>query len=114
MGLGSTGDTATRFGMGNVGNEAGFLKVAGALGFPGLLLFLGWFLGVAWAAAAVARAPNGLGQGLAILMLVCLAGYLLNFLTVPPDQSLLLAYLVPWLGGMTVSRWARPQAPHAA
>jgi O-antigen ligase len=114
MGLGSTGNTAGRFGMGGVGSEAGFLKVAGALGFPGLLLFLGWFLGVVWAAAAVVRAPNGLGQGLAILMLVCLSGYLLNSLTVPPDQSLFLAYLVPWLGGMTVSRWARLQALQAA
>lgn len=104
MGLGSTGQTAARFGRGSVGSEAGYLKVVGALGYPGLLAFLGWFLGIIVFSFTASRSPDRLWQGLAALTLATAVGFLINNLTAPPDQSLFLIYIFPWLAGMTVRR----------
>ncbi|HXJ84551.1 MAG TPA: O-antigen ligase family protein [Candidatus Methylomirabilis sp.] len=110
LGLGSTGNTSGRLGGGGMGNDAGYLKVAGALGAPGLLIFLGWFFGIVVASAAVSRVTDGPWQGLGFLTLATAVGWLVNDLTAPPDQSLFLSYVFPWLAGMTVSRWAQLRA----
>lgn len=107
MGLGSTGNTAGRVGWAGIGNEAGYLKVVGALGAPGLVIFLGWFLGIIVTSWAVSQSADGPWRGLAILTLVVAIGCLVNDLTAPPDQSLFLSYMFPWLAGMTVSGWVR-------
>ena len=104
MGLGTTGQTAARFGVGEMGNEAGYLKTTGALGYPGLIVFLAWFLGVIIFSLAISRSFDGLWQELGVLTLVTAVGFLINNLTVPPDQSLFLSYIFPWLAGMTVRR----------
>jgi hypothetical protein len=104
MGLGTTGETASRFGMGGMGNEAGYLKVTGALGLPGLLIFLGWFLGVLMVSLAAARSERDPWNALAVLTFATAVGFLINNLTAPPDQSLFLRYLFPWFAGMTVRR----------
>ena len=70
LGLGSTGNTSGRVGWAGIGNDAGYLKVAGALGAPGLLMFLAWFLGIVVASAAVAHFADDPWRGLAFLTLV--------------------------------------------
>ena len=110
IGLGATGITAGRVGAGGMGNEAGYLKVAGALGVPGLLIFLGWFAGVIRASWAVWRAADAPWHNLAILAFATAIGSLINNVTAPPDQSLFIGYLFPWLAGMTVARWAQIRA----
>jgi hypothetical protein len=113
MGLGSTGDTAARLGGFAMGSEAGYLKVAGALGYPGLAFMLGWFLGVIVGSIAVWRSTDGQWQALGALTLATATGWLINNLAAPPDQSLFLVYLFPWLAGMTVRRWTQIRCSRA-
>src|SRR5258705_12393162 len=100
MGLGSTGATAARFGGSGIGNEAGYLKVTGALGLFGLVIYLGWFLGIMAFSVAALRFNDGPWKGLAILTLSIAVGFLLNNLTAHPHQPLSLGYLFRWLPGL--------------
>jgi hypothetical protein len=76
--------------------------VAGALGVPGLLIWLAWFGGVLVYAARGSRRLRAPYQGLALVVAAITIGYLLNNLTAPPDQNLFVAYVFSWLAGIAV------------
>jgi O-antigen ligase len=103
MGLGSTGQTGYRFGgPTNLGEEAGFFKLTGALGFPGLFLFTAWFAGIFYYGSRLARRRAGLNSGIGLVTITIATGFLINNLTAPPDQSPFVIYLFCWLAGLTV------------
>src|SRR5439155_15577843 len=58
-----------------------------------------------------ARSTTGPLNALAVLTLTAAVGFLINNLTAPPDQSLFLRYVFPWLAGMTVHRSVRVRIP---
>jgi hypothetical protein len=104
LGLGSTGQTATRFGLDGVGTEAGYLKITGALGLPGLLLFLGWFMGILVYSFVGYKMMVGHWRGVAAVTLVASIGFLLNNFTAPPDQSTFTIYIFCWFAGVTIQQ----------
>ena len=101
-GLGITGSTGTRFGLEGGGDEAGYFKITGALGIPGLFLFLGWFLGVLFYAYRLLRHRRGVWQGIALVTFVVARCFLLNNFTASPDQLPFTIYVFAWLAGLTV------------
>lgn len=102
MGLGVTGTTGTRFNLGGGGDEAGYFKVTGALGLPGLLIFLAWFGGVIAAAWRLWRRGPPAMAPLGLLVTAMAGGFLLNNLTAPPDQLPFTIYVFAWLAGTAV------------
>ncbi len=114
-GLGSTGRTSGRFtARGEIGSEAGYLKVTGALGWPGLLLFLLWFGGIIFICWQAIPTTTGYAQGIVMVTLVTAVGFLLNNLTAPPDQSPFTIYIFGWLAGLSVQLATMPYITHAA
>jgi len=101
-GLGFSGQVGARFGQGGVGSEAGYFKVTGDLGFPGLLLFLAWFSGILFWAWRLIRRRDSTWRQLGLISFVAAVGFLFNNLTAPPDQSLFMIYVFAWLAGLTV------------
>jgi O-antigen ligase len=114
-GLGSTGRTGGRFtDRGEVGSEAGYLKVTGALGWPGLLLFLFWFGGIIFICWQATTTTTGYAQGVVMVTLVTAVGFLLNNLTAPPDQSPFTIYVFGWLAGLSIQLATALRLTHAA
>lgn len=92
------------------GQEAGYLKLTGDLGLPGLTLFGAWFVGVLGTALLTLRRPihnpaarDLAVRDLAIVVLTIGCGFLLNNIAAPPDQSPFVIYLFPWLAGCLVA-----------
>lgn len=91
------------------GQEAGYLKLTGDLGLPGLALFIAWFVGILVTAFAVMRRIKindqdlGNPRDLAIVVFTIALGFLLNNVAAPPDQSPFVIYLFPWLAGCLVA-----------
>lgn len=107
-GIGSTGLTSSRMGVqisAVEGSETAYLKITGALGFHGLLLWLAWFTGIILASSLVVRRTSGLKRGFAVITIAIAIGFMLNNFTAPPDQSLFVIYVFPWMAGIVV-RWA--------
>lgn len=104
LGLGSTGQTSARFGVGGLGlgSEVGYLKITGTLGLPGLLLVLSWFLAILTYSFFAYHKFQGALQGVAIVTLVAAIGFLVNNLTAPPDQSPFTIYVFGWLAGLAI------------
>lgn len=114
-GLGSTGRTAGRFtNRGEIGSEAGYLKVTGALGWPGLLLFLLWFGGIIFFCWQAIPTTTSYPQAIVMVTLVTAVGFLLNNLTAPPDQSPFTIYVFGWLAGLSVQVATAPPVTRAA
>jgi hypothetical protein len=110
QGLGSTGQTSARFGLTGIGTEAGYLKLTGALGIPGLLLFAGWFGGILLYSLKALRRTTGSQRGIVVATFVVAVGFLLNNLTAPPDQSPFVIYIFGWLAGLSIQyATARPR-----
>lgn len=101
-GLGFSGQVGARFGQGGIGSEAGYFKITGDLGLPGLFLFLGWFGGILLAAFSLIRRAQGVWRQLGLITFAVAIGFLLNNLTAPPDQSPFTIYVFAWLAGLTV------------
>jgi len=101
-GLGFSGQVGARFGQGGVGSEAGYFKITGDLGLPGLLLFLAWFSGVLFYAWRLIHRREGAWRQLGLIGFVAAVGFLVNNLTAPPDQSPFTIYVFAWLAGLTV------------
>jgi O-antigen ligase len=116
-GIGSTGLISGRMGVEVApveGSETAYLKITGALGFPGLILWLTWFLGIVLASYHTVRRQHGIKRGVAIIAVAMSVGFILNNFTAPPDQSLFVIYVFPWIAGIVV-RWAtqsRTISPH--
>jgi hypothetical protein len=102
LGLGSTGQTGTRFGGQGEGQEAGYFRITGAIGLPGLFLFLTWFGGIIYFNISSFRRSRTIWQGLAGVTLMTAVGFLLNTLTGPVDQSPFTIYVFAWLAGISV------------
>src|SRR5262249_22037898 len=83
-------------------NETGYIKITGALGFPGLLFYLLWFWGILVFSRALLRSGDGVWKETAVLTIATAVGFLINYLTAPSDQSLFLSYIFPWLAGITI------------
>lgn len=106
-GLASTGVISQRLGTATAtveGSEAGYFKITGALGLPGLFLWFSWFIGIMIHSLYNYYKLSGLRRGVVAIILVSALGIMLNNLTAPPDQSLFVIYIFPWLAGLTV-RW---------
>lgn len=107
-GIGSTGLSSSRLGVQIAaveGSETAYLKITGALGIPGLLLWLAWFTGIILASLLVVRRTSGLKRGVSVITIAIAIGFMLNNFTAPPDQSLFVIYVFPWMAGFVV-RWA--------
>lgn len=102
MGLGSSGVTGTRFGLGGGGDEAGYFKITGALGLPGLACFLTWFTGIIAASWRVWRSPRSEERPIGLITLAIACGFLVNNLTAPPDQLPFVIYIFAWLAGLVI------------
>ena len=106
-GLGYAGQTGTRFGGSGVGQEAGYFKITGDLGIPGLLFFLLWFGGLLLCSLNLFRTTVGVWKLIALSTFVTALGFLLNNVTAPPDQSPFVIYVFPFLAGITLRRYSR-------
>jgi len=104
-GLGYAGQVGTRFGGSGEGQEAGYFKITGDLGIPGLLFFLAWFLGLLLYSLNLFRTTAGVWKMLALSTFVTAIGFMLNNITAPPDQSPFLIYVFPFLAGITVHQY---------
>lgn len=102
QGLGSSGQSGTRFGLSSIGEEAGYLKITTALGVPGLVFFLSWMFGIFILSWKAYRRANGTLSGIGLVTCGMTVGFLVNNLTAPPDQSLFVIYLFCWLAGTSV------------
>lgn len=103
-GLTAVGQVSSQMGDKGIGQEAGYLKVINALGVPGTILYLGWFLGVALRSLYVLPTLP-IGQAtLCIIFVTATVGFMLNNLAAPPDQVPSFIYLFCWLSGFVVQR----------
>jgi O-Antigen ligase len=112
QGLGTSGLNRLRFqsGVGPSGSEAGFLKIVIAMGVPGTLLYLAWFAGIlAYAFIGYRELVHPYQASAALLTFVIAVGFLINNITAPPDQSLFVIYIFPWLAGLSVQFCAASQ-----
>lgn len=104
LGLGTTGQSGVRFGAGGAGQEAGYFMITGALGLPGLLLFIGWFFGIIGYSYRGYYKYKGDRRAIAMVVILTAVGILINNLTAPPNQSPFLVYTFSWLAGLSVQQ----------
>lgn len=104
-GLGTSDQTAVRFGLNPLTADNQFLKYGAELGLPGLLLIVLIFCGVGAAAAKLLRnSPPGPEHRFAIIVLAATVGIALNSATAVPFNCMVLAYLFFWMAGVTVTQ----------
>jgi len=114
-GLGTTDQSAVRFGLNPLTADNGYLKYAVELGVEGLIAHLLIFFGIAITSLKVARyGSTQTRRLLAIVVLVTTVGVMINATTGVVFNSLLLAYLYFWFAGAIVTIAQRETVPHAA
>ncbi len=111
-GLGYAGQTGARFGGSGAGQEAGYFKITGDLGMPGLVFFLLWFWGILLFSLNLFRTSMGHWKMLGLIVFATAVGFMLNNLTAPPDQSSFLIYVFPFLAGIVVRRYGHQRLAH--
>jgi len=105
-GLGYSGQTGARFGGSGAGQEAGYFKLTGDLGFIGLVLFFSWFGGILIASINLFRTSEDIWKVLGVTVFSTASGFLLNMLTAPPDQSTFVIYIFPFLAGVLSRKYS--------
>jgi len=111
-GLGTTDQSAVRFGLNPLTADNGYLKYAVELGIEGLIAHVLIFLGIGFTSLKVARhASTQSRRLLGIVVLVTTLGVMINAATGVVFNSLLLAYLYFWFAGVTVTIAQRESVP---
>jgi hypothetical protein len=104
-GVGYSGLTGTRFGGSGAGQEAGYLKITGDLGLPGILFFILWFGGILFFSLNLFWTSEGDWKTLSLVVFTTAVGFLLNNVTAPPDQSPFVIYVFPFMAGIVIGRY---------
>lgn len=114
-GLGTTDQSAVRFGLEPLTADNAYLKYAVELGLEGLIAHLVIFFGIVLTSLKVVRYGSTQNSRLlATVVLVTTVGVMINATTGVVFNSLLLAYLYFWFAGVTVTISQRTAVPHAA
>jgi len=113
-GLGTTDQSAVRFGLSPLTADNGYLKYAVELGLEGLIAHVLIFLGIGFTSLRVARHVSTQSRRLlGIVVFVTTIGVMINAATGVVFNSLLLAYLYFWFAGATVTIAQRESVPAA-
>ncbi len=113
-GVGTTDQSAVRFGLEPLTADNGYLKYAVELGLQGLIAHLLIYLGLALAGLKLARsATTETRRLLGIVVVATTVGVMLNATTAVVFNSLLLPYLYFWLGGAAVTIAQRESVRHS-
>lgn len=111
-GLGTTDQSAVRFGLDPLTADNGYLKYAVELGIQGLIAHVLIFLGFGATGLRLARhASTESRRLLGIVVLVTTVGIMINATTGVVFNSLLLAYLYFWFAGAAVTVTQRESVP---
>jgi hypothetical protein len=106
-GVGTTDQSAVRFGLEPLTADNGYLKYAVELGLQGLIAHVLIYIGLAFTALKLARsATTPTRRLLAIVVVTTTVGVMINATTAVVFNSLLLPYLYFWFGGavLTISQ----------
>ena len=111
-GLGTTDQSAVRFGLGPLTADSGYLKYAVELGAEGLIAHIAIFLGIGLASLKVARYGSTQSRRLlGTVVLVTTVGVMINATTGVVFNALTLSYLYFWFAGAIVTIAQRDSAP---
>jgi hypothetical protein len=115
-GLGTTDQSAVRFGVYPLTADSGYLKYAVELGAEGLLAHLAIYFGIALASLKVARYGSSQNRRLlGAVVLFTTVGVMINAATGVVFNALVLSYLYFWFAGVIVTvaqrESARARAP---
>ena len=111
-GLGTTDQSAVRFGLTPLTADNGYFKYAVELGVEGLIAHLAIYLGIAFASLKVARyGSTQTRRLLGTVVLVATVGVMLNAATAVVFNALTLSYLYFWFAGTIVTIAQRETAP---
>ncbi len=103
-GLGTTDQSAIRFGLDPLTADNGYFKYAVELGIEGLLAHLAIFAGIAVSSFKVARRGSTLGRRLmGVVVLFTTIGIMINATTGVVFNALVVAYLYFWFAGAIVT-----------
>lgn len=112
-GLGTTDQSAVRFGLEPLTADNGYLKYAVELGLEGLIAHVLIFLGLGFTGIKLARQGTTRTRRLiGIVVLATTVGVMINATTAVVFNSLLLPYLYFWFGGVAVTIAQREPVPH--
>lgn len=111
-GLGTTDQSAVRFGIGPLTADNGYLKYAVELGAEGLIAHIAIFLGIGLASLKVARYGSTQSRRLlGTVVLITTVGVMINATTGVVFNALTLSYLYFWFAGAIVTIAQRESAP---
>jgi hypothetical protein len=111
-GLGTTDQSAVRFGVNPLTADNGYLKYAVELGVEGLIAHLAVFVGIGLASLKVARrGSTPMRRLLGTVVLVTTVGVMINATTGVVFNALVLAYLYFWFAGAIVTIAQNESAP---
>ncbi len=114
-GLGTTDQSAVRFGVEPLTADNGYLKYAVELGVEGFIAHVAIYVGIGLASLKVARyGSTKYRRLLASVVLVTTVGVMINATTGVVFNALLLSYLNFWFAGAIVTIAQRETAPSAA
>jgi hypothetical protein len=103
-GVGTTDQSAVRFGLEPLTADNGYLKYAVELGLQGLIAHVLIYLGLAFTGLKLARsATTETRRLLGIVVVATTVGVMINATTAVVFNSLLLPYLYFWFGGAAVT-----------
>lgn len=113
-GLGTTDQSAVRFGLEPLTADNGYLKYGVELGFEGLIAHVLIYIGLGFTGLKLARhATTDTRRLLGIVVLATTVGVMINATTAVVFNALLLPYLYFWLGGVAVTVAQRESLPRA-
>lgn len=111
-GLGTTDQSAVRFGVNPLTADNGYLKYAVELGVEGLIAHVAVFVGIGLASLKVARrGSTPTRRLLGTVVLVTTVGVMINATTGVVFNALVLAYLYFWFAGAIVTIAQKESAP---
>lgn len=111
-GLGTTDQSAVRFGLNPLTADNGYLKYAVELGVEGLIAHIAIFLGIGLASLKVARYGSTQSRRLlGTVVLITTVGVMINATTGVVFNALTLSYLYFWFAGAIVTIAQRESAP---
>jgi hypothetical protein len=111
-GLGTTDQSAVRFGVTPLTADNGYFKYAVELGVEGLIAHIAIYLGIGFASLKVARyGSTQMRRVLGTVVLVATVGVMLNAATAVVFNALTLSYLYFWFAGTIVTIAQQETAP---
>ncbi|HEY4956158.1 MAG TPA: hypothetical protein VII02_14865, partial [Gemmatimonadaceae bacterium] len=111
-GLGTTDQSAVRFGLVPLTADNGYLKYAVELGIEGLIALIAIFLGIGLASLKVARyGSTQMRRLLGAVVLITTIGIMINATTGVVFNVLTLSYLYFWFAGAIVTIAQKETAP---